>query len=223
MSEGSRKLKTTLVILAVSSLLLAMPAANVYASKQNSHNFAELVWGNGVLWSMIAPPSPIPHPGAPQGQEDFYEEAPQVPSSGFPASPQQDACDHLGLDPALTHTPCLHDHTLGSVPGQPGFRALWHVYLVLCGPIGVTPGVLGKTSYTASAGNSCNAESVTGHLLGVPGEPVVTLNIASSVWIGGTLTPLTSASAVESAASAGTVTIFDTGTTFICPVQLYSG
>lgn len=206
------KKTSLLVILPIIALLFALPIASVNASKQNSKNFAELVWGDGNLYSMVAPPSPLPHPGAPQGQEDFYEEAPQVPSMGFPASYQQTDCTHLGLTPGTTNIPCFHDHTLGSVPGDPGFRALWHVFLVVC---------LGNQPSATAGSSSCTAETVTGVPLG--GSSPITLNLAGSIVIDGTPTPLTSDSAINAAVGAGVVTIVDTGVTFICPVQLYSG
>jgi hypothetical protein len=199
------------LVLSVMAVLLAMPLGSVMASNSSSKNFAELVWGDGTLWSMVAPPSPIPHPGASQGQEDFYEEAPQVPTAGFPVSPQSEQCDHIGIVPGTSNIPCYHDHTLGTVPGDAGFRALWHVYLVLC---------LNNQPSVTVGDSSCTAESITGTLLS---GGVATLNLASSVYVHGTLTPLTSEAAINSAVSAGVVTIFDTGVTFICPVQPYSG
>jgi hypothetical protein len=41
--------------------------------------------------------------------------------------------------------------------------------------------------------------------------------------VSGAPTPLTSDAAVDAANSAGVVTIIDTGVTFICPVQPFSG
>ncbi len=211
MLEDSRRTKTFVSILSVLALLLALPVASVYASNQSSKNFAELVWGDGNLYSMVAPPSPTPHPGAAQGQEDFYEAAPQVPTSGFPSSPQSSDCTHIGLVPGTNSVPCLHDHILNTVPGDAGYRGLWHVYLVLC--------LYNQPSVTVGS-SSCTAESVSGTLLS---GGSATLNLASVVVINGTPTPLTSGAAVHAAADAGVVTIFDTGVTFICPVQPYSG
>ncbi len=188
-----------------------MPAVSVYASNGSSKNFAELVWGDGSLYSMVAPPSPLPHPGAAQGQEDFFEEAPQVPSEGFPASPQSQDCTHLGIVPGTNSAPCYHDHTLNTVPGDAGYTGLWHVYLVLC--------LHNQPSATVGS-SSCTAETVSGTLLS---GGSVTLNLASTVVVNGTPTPLTSGAAVQAAVTAGIVTIFDTGVTFICPVQPYSG
>ncbi len=202
--------KTILAIAVIVSVIAFIPISNVAAFNYSSKNFAELVWGNGTLWSMVAPPSPIPHPGAVQGQEDFYEMAPQMPGLGFPYSYQSSDCSHLGIDSSLTHTPCLHDHTLGSVPGEVGYSGLWHVYLVLC--------LYNQPSVTVGS-SSCSAGPVTGTLIG---GPTVTLNLAGSVYVNGVLTPLTSDAAIQSAVSAGVVTIFDTGVTFICPVQAYS-
>ncbi len=210
MSELSHKSKT-LLILPVLALLLAMPVANVAASNSHSKNFAELVWGDGKLYSMVAPPSPEPHPGAPQGQEDFYEEAPQVASMGWPSSPQSSDCTHLGIIPGTNSAPCLHDHTLNTVPGDPGYRGLWHVYLVVC---------MGDQSSITIGTSSCTAETVSGTLFS--GTPV-TLNLASTVVVNGTTTPLTSGPAIDAAVSAGVVMLVDTGVTFICPVQPYSG
>ncbi len=200
------------------ALLVALPVTNVVASNSSSKNFAELVWGDGTLWSMVAPPSPIPHQGASQGQEDFYEEAPQGVGTTFPASPQSDACEHLGIDPSLAHSPCFHDHTLGSVPGDTGFRALWHVFLVVC--TGGTFPNIGASSVTVGS-SSCTSGPVTGHFFG--GGPAVTLNLAKTVVLNGTPTPLTSGGAVEAAVAAGVVVAVDTGETFICPVQAFSG
>ncbi len=200
-----------LTLLPVIALLLALPVTNVLASNSSSKNFAELVWGDGTLWSMVAPPSPLPHPGASQAQEDFFEEAPQAPSAGFPTSPQSDACDHLGIIPG-TSTSCFHDHTLGSTPGTPGFTALWHVFLVVC---------LGNSPSASVGGSSCTAGPVTGVPFG--GSSPITLNLAGSVVIDGVPTPLTSAAAVGSAEAAGVVSTIDTGVTFICPVQPFSG
>ncbi len=188
-----------------------MPAVSVYASNQHSKNFAELVWGDGKTYSMVAPPSPEPHPGAAQAQEDFFEEAPQASSSGWPISPQSTDCTHLGIVPGTNSATCYHDHTLNTVPGDVGYRGLWHVYLVLC--------LYNQPSVTVGS-SSCTSESISGTLLS---GGSITLHLASVVVINGTPTPLTSGAAVHAAADAGVVTIFDTGVTFICPVQPYSG
>ncbi len=219
MPKYSKNSKTILTVLPVIALLLALPVTNVFASNSSSKNFAELVWGDGTLWSLLAPPSPLPHPGASQGQEDFFEEAPQCatstgpgcPAFGSPASPQSDACDHLGIIPG-TSASCSHDHTLGSTPGTPGFRALWHVFLVVC---------LSNAPSATSGSSSCTAGPVTGVPFG--GSSPITLNLAGSVVIDGTATPLTSAAAVQSAEAAGVVSTIDTFVTFICPVQPFSG
>ncbi len=211
LSEFSNKGKAKLAILPIIALLLAIPAVSVYASNSQSKNFAELVWGDGHLYSMVAPPSPEPHPGAAQAQEDFYEEAPQVPTSGWPASPQSQDCTHLGIAPGTNSTACYHDHTLNTVPGDVGYRGLWHVYLVLC---------LYNQPSASVGSSSCTAETVSGTLLS---GGSATLNLASTVVINGTSTPLTSGAAIQAAVDAGVVTIFDTGVTFICPVQPYSG
>ncbi len=211
MLESPNKRKAILAILPIIALLLAMPVLSVYASNGSSKNFAELVWGDGKTYSMVAPPSPEPHPGAAQAQEDFFEEAPQVPSSGSPISPQSTDCTHLGFVPGTTSATCYHDHTLNTVPGDVGYRGLWHVYLVLC---------LGNQPSATVGSSSCTAETISGTLLS---GGSATLNLASTVVINGTPTPLTSGAAVQAAVSAGVVTIFDTGVTFICPVQPYSG
>ncbi len=211
MYEGSRKTKTILTILPIIALLVAVPVTSVYASNSHSKNFAELVWGDGKLYSMVAPPSPEPHPGAPQAQEGFYEEAPQVPSAGWPASPQSTDCTHLGIVPGTNSSTCFHDHTLDTVPGDVGYRGLWHVYLVLC--------LYDQASVTVG-NSSCSAESVSGTLFS---GGSMTLNLASTVVVNGTPTPLTSGAAVDAAVAAGVVTLVDTGVTFICPVQPYSG
>ncbi len=208
---GLHKIAKSALILSVIAILLAVPLQGVIASNASSHNFAELVWGNGVPYSMVAPPSPIPHPGAAQGQETFYEEAPQVPSAGFPFSPQSTDCSHLGIVPGTNSVPCYHDHTLDTVPGQVGYTGLWHVYLVVC--------LYNQASVTVGS-SSCNSETISGDLFS--GSPV-TLHLAASVVINGTSTPLTSGPAVDAAEAAGVVTIVDTGVTFICPVQLYAG
>ncbi len=205
------KSKSLLVLLPIALLLFALPVTGVFASNSHSKNFAELVWGDGRPYSMVAPPSPEPHPGAPQAQEDFYEEAPQAASSGWPISPQSQDCTHLGIVPGTNSVPCLHDHTLDTVPGDPGYRGLWHVYLVLC--------QYNQPSVTVG-NSSCTAETVSGALLSGGNA---TLNLASTVIVNGTLTPLTSGAAVDAAVSAGVVMLFDTGVTFICPVQPYSG
>ena len=161
---------------------------------------------------MVAPPSPIPHPGNAQAQEDLYEEAPQVPSAGFPASPQSNACEHLGIIPGSNTTQCYHDHTIDVPPQNHGeYSALWHVYMVVC--------LYNQPSFS-SGSSACTSEAVSGTL--VTGG-VATLYLASTVTIDGTQTPLTSVSAIEAAESAGVVTIIDTGVTFICPVQAYKG
>ncbi len=205
------KILRSALILSVAAVLFAVPMQGVFASNTSSNNFAELVWGNGVPYSMVAPPSPIPHPGAAQGQEDFYEEAPQVPSAGFPFSPQSSDCTHIGIVPGTNSAPCYHDHTLDTVPGQVGYTGLWHVYLVVC--------LYDQPSVTVG-NSSCTSESVSGDLLS---GGFATLNLASTVVIDGSPTPLTSGPAVDAAVAAGVVTIIDTGVTFICPVQLFSG
>lgn len=215
MSKYSRNSKTIITILPIIALLIAIPVTNVVASNQSSKNFAELVWGDGTLWSMVAPiHAPFPHPGASQGQEDFYEEAPQVPGLGFPESYQSNDCSHLGIIPGTNSTTCHHDHTLGSVPGDTGFRALWHVFLVVCGD--------NVVSVVYDSLNSCTSETVTGTPF-PPGPTTLTLYLAKIVTIGGTPTPLTSEAAINSAVNAGLVTEIDTGVTFICPVQAYRG
>jgi len=195
----------------VLALLVAIPVSAALASNSSSKNFAELVWGDGKSYSMVAPPSPEPHPGAVQGQENFYEEAPQVPSAGFPISPQQDDCSHLGIVPGTNSVPCLHDHTLDTVPGDVGYRALWHVFLVVC--------LFNQPSATVGS-SSCSSETVSGTLF-TGGS--VTLHLASVVVVNGTPTPLTSGPAIDAAVAAGVVTLIDTGVTFICPVQPFSG
>lgn len=211
MSERSTKLGSITAIIFVTALLLAIPVASVVATNSSSKNFAELVWGNNAVYSMVAPPSPIPHPGNIQGQEDFYEEAPQVASMGFPFSPQSSACEHLGIVPGTNTTGCWHDHTLGTVPGQTGFRALWHVKLVVCA---------GNAASSSNSAGSCTSETVTGTLFS---GQTVTLHLAKVVTFGSTPTPLTSGPVIESAEALGIVTVIDTGTTFICPVQPFSG
>ncbi len=193
------------------SSLLAVEALPSFASNTSSKTFAELVWGDNTVWSMVAPPSPTPHKGAPQAQEDFYEEAPQVPSAGLPISPQSDACEHLGFITGTNTTQCYHDHTLDTVPGDPGYRALWHVYLVVC---------FGNQPSFSSGSSSCTSQARTGQV--APGV-TVTWYLASTVVVAGTTTPLTSGSAIDAAVSAGVVTLLDTGVTFICPVQAYTG
>ncbi len=211
MPKYSRNSKTTIAILPIIALLIAMPVTNVVASNSSSKNFAELVWGDGTLWSMVAPPSPIPHPGATQGQEDFYEEAPQGVGTSFPVSPQSNDCSHLGINPFLPHSDCSHDHTLGSVPGDTGFRALWHVFLVVC---------LNNAVSASTDHGTCTSKTVTGTFFG---DGPALLHLASSVTIDGTPTPLTSEVAITSAFNAGLVTIIDTHVTFICPVQAFRG
>ena len=200
-----------LAILAILAIL-GLPMRGVVASNSSSHNFAELVWGNGTLWSMVAPPSPLPHQGATQAQETFYEEAPQAADKGFPTSPQSDACEHLGIVPGTNPTPCFHDHTIAVTPGtHGGFGALWHVFLVVC---------LGNAPTARVGSSSCTSETVSGTSFG---GGTSTLHLASTVMVSGTLTPLTSDAAVDAAKSAGVVTEIDTGVTFICPVQQFSG
>ena len=206
--RSSKKTIPRLVAILAILAVLALPIRGAVASNSSSNNFAELVWGNGTLWSMVAPPSPLPHPGASQAQETFYEEAPQVPTAGFSTSPQSDACEHLGIVPGSNTTPCFHDHTIAVTPGtHGGFGALWHVFLVVC--LGNAP--------TATVGtSSCTSKTVTGTSFA---GGATTLHLASAVKISGALTPLTSDTEVNAANSAGIVTIIDTGVTFICPVQ----
>ncbi len=210
--SSKSKISRIALILVVATILFTVPLRGAVASNGSSKNFAELVWGDNALWSMLAPPSPIPHPGSTQGQEKFYEEAPQAPSVGFPVSPQQDACDHLGIIPGTNTTPCFHDHTIPVPPhNQAGFGALWHVFLVVCA---------GNSPSSSSGTSSCSAVAVSGtSFAGLPG----TLNLASSVVVSGIPTPLTSVSAILAAETAGVVTTLDTGITFICPVQPFSG
>ncbi len=186
-----------------------MPLGGAVASISSSKNFAELVWGNRTSWSMLAPPSPLPHLGATQAQQEFYEEAPQVPSVGSPISPQSDHCYHIGIIPGTNTDPCLHDRTIPVPPGDNrDFSALWHVFLAVC---------LGNAASATVGSSPCTAGPVTGQLFGTTG--LTTLNLASSIVIGGTPTPLISAAAVEAAESAGIVAIIDIHVTLICPVQ----
>ena len=210
--RSSKKIISRLVTILAILAVLVLPMRGAVASNSSSHNFAELVWGNGTSWSMVAPPSPEPHPGASQAQETFYEEAPQAPDKGFPISPQSNACDHLGIVPGSNTTPCFHDHTIAVTPGtQGGFGALWHVFLVVCK----------DNAPSAAVGtSSCTSETVTGIPFG--GSTLITLHLASSVMVSGVLTPLTSDAAVDAAKSALIVTIIDTGVTFICPVQPFT-
>ena len=210
------KAKMTAIILIVAVLtlgsMLSIAALPSVASNTSSKNFGELVWGDDTLWSMVVPRAPIPHPANSQSWEDLYEEAPQVPTAGFPTSPQSNACDHLGIVLGTNSTQCYHDHTIDVPPQNHGeYSAVWHVYLVVC--------LNNQPSYS-SGSNSCTSETVSG--VGFSGVPT-TLNLASVVTIGGTQTPLTSVSAFEAAESAGVVSIIDTGVTFVCPVQAYKG
>ncbi len=210
--RSSKKIISRLVTILAILAVLVLPIRGVVATNSSSPNFAELVWGNGLLWSMVAPPSPLPHPGANQAQETFYEEAPQVPSAGLPTSPQSNACEHLGIIPGSNTTPCFHDHTITVTPGtQGGFGALWHVILVVC---------LGNAPSATVGASSCTSETVSGASFGGGSS---TLHLASAVMVSGALTPLTSAAAVDAAESAGVVTEIDTGVTFICPVQPFNG
>lgn len=210
------KSKVTAIILIVAVLtlgsLLTVVALPSVASNTSSKNFGELVWGDGTLWSMVVPRSPIPLPANSHSWEDLYEEAPQMPTAGFPTSPQSNACDHLGIIPGTNSTQCYHDHTIDVPPQNHGeYSAVWHVYLVVC--------LNNQPSYNAGS-NSCTSQTVSG--IGLSGAPT-TLNLASVVTISGTQTPLTSVSSIEAAETAGIVTIIDTGVTFVCPVQAYKG
>ena len=210
--RSSKKMVSRLLAILAILAVLVLPMRGVVASNSSSHNFAELVWGNSTLWSMVAPPSPLPHPGASQAQEAFYEEAPQAPDQGFPTSPQSNACEHLGIVPGSNTTPCFHDHTIAVTPGtHGGFGALWHVFIVVC---------LGNAPSAAVGTSSCTSKTVSGTSFG---GGTSTLHLASAVMVSGTLTPLTSDAAVDTAKSAGIVTLIDTGVTFICPVQPFSG
>ncbi len=209
--RSSKKIIPRLLAILAILAILFLPMRGVVASNSSSHNFAELVWGNGTLWSMVAPPSPLPHPGANQAQETFYEEAPQAAAVGFPTSPQSDACEHLGIIPGSNTTPCLHDHTITVTPGtHGGFGVLWHVFLVVC---------LGNAPMATVGTSSCTSKTVSGTSFT---GGTSTLHLASTVMVSGTLTPLTSDAAVDMAKAAGIVTIIDTGVTFICPVQSFS-
>ena len=62
-------------------------------------------------------------------QADFYEVVyPQDWQALGIAPPQCNPCDHEGngIDPTD-----FHDHVLDSSPGDPGYRAPWHVYLLV--------------------------------------------------------------------------------------------
>ncbi len=210
--RSSKKMISRLIPIVAILAVLVLPIKGVVASNSSSNNFAELVWGNGSLWSMVTPPSPLPHAGVSQAQETFYEEAPQLPATGFPTSPQSDACEHLGIIPGSNTTPCLHDHTIAVTPGTlGGFGALWHVFIVVClnNALGATVGTSSCTSTTVSGTSFMGSAS--------------TLHLASVVKVSGTLTPLTSAAAVDAAEAAGVVSEIDTGVTFICPVQPFNG
>ena len=211
--RSSKKIVSRLLAILVILAVLVLPIRGAVASNSSSNNFAELVWGNSTLWSMVAPPSPLPLAGATQAQETFYEEAPQVPDQGFPTSPQSNACEHLGIIPGTNTTPCWHDHTIAVTPGaQGGFGALWHVFIVVC---------LGNAASATVGTSSCTSEAVSGIPFG--GTTLTTLHLAATVMVSGAPTPLTSDAAVDAAKSAGVVTIIDTGVTFICPVQPFNG
>jgi len=188
-----------LMIVAIGALA-ALPLA------QATPFAGELGWGNGVLWTINVPPAKFFNPANDLAHEEFFEAAPQVPGMGFPASPQSSACDHLTI---ATVTPssgsCSHDHIIPVPPGNVGdFRAVWHVFLVLC-----------STGSSATGRNACVPQTVTGTTFF---GTVATFKLAGAVTIGGTLVPLTSVSAIEAAETAGLVTTFDTTIVFICPI-----
>ncbi len=184
----------------IASILAAAALVPVQADATASHNFGELTWGNNNLWALIAPPSPLPMPSSLRAVDPFYELAPQVPSAGFPASPQSSACEHLGIVPGSNTTPCSHDHVIPVPPDNIGaFNANWHVFLVLCASAKCTPELVSGTLFSGQS---------------------VTLNLAQSVTLPGstTPTPLTSVSLIQAAIASGAVTALDTHVVFICAI-----
>ncbi len=198
-----KKVKLTLLLLASASLLFAFgPMQTARASNLSSPFFGELVWGNNQLWQLLVPPAQFIIPSNALAQENFYEAAPQIPTMGFPVSPQSDACEHLGI--ASPTTGCFHDHII-PIPtaNQGSFNVNWHVIVIVC---------FGNQASVTTTSGSCTSQTVTG--IGFDGKSV-TLNLAKVVTGG----PLTSVSAVETAENAGLVSEHDTGVTFICPIQ----
>ncbi len=164
--------------------------------------------------NMIVPPATFPSPANDMAHNDFYEMSPQHPGMGFPFSPQSSVCEHLGLASGTTNVGgtsvagCLHDHTVTITNGNLGNSVVWHVFLVVC---------LGNAASVTIGSNSCVAQTVTGTDFG---GNSVTLNLAQVVTVGGSTLPLTSDSAVDTAATvAGIVTLIDTHVVFICPIQ----
>lgn len=203
------KIVVTFAILA----LLAIPLAPALGDATSSHNFAENVWANNQIYGMIAPPSRFPMPTNPNGQEDFYELAPQVPSLAFPSSPQSNDCTHLGIIPGTNNIPCWHDHVVPApAHNQGSFSAVWHVYLILCTPDGIS-------------NHYCTPEVVSGTLLTGGSVTLPLVMNATNPNTGTPLGPLTSTTAINNAlnlinpaTNQPIMVEVDTGVSFVCTV-----
>ena len=125
--------------LAILGTILLLVPATVSAEMSSSPWAAEMMWGNGTLWQMMAPPGGVAN--ASQGaQEPLYIIAPQDLSN--PQAPANN--DHL---PGVAH-----DHVISVPPGNHGrYSAVWHVYVVGCTSPAVLAGIC--TSYSETFPN----------------------------------------------------------------------
>jgi len=109
----------------------------------------------------------------------------------FPGAVPADKMEALYVLAPQTDTPQgiwpLHDHVVGALPGQTGFSVILHGYFVMCSAAGLTSGDCVPTMTPIPGfGTVPFAKSVDGDAL-------------------------TSSAAIESAAQAGFVDLFDTG------------
>jgi hypothetical protein len=110
--------------LALLAILLMLGTVHANANMSSSPWAAEVMWGNGTLWQMMAPPGY----GSNNPAEPLYIVAPQTSTPQAPADN-----NHL---PGVAH-----DHVISVPPGNRGaYNANWHVYVVLCTPAAIIAG-----------------------------------------------------------------------------------
>jgi hypothetical protein len=105
-------------------IVLMLGGIHANANMSSSPWAAEVMWGNGTLWQMMAPPGQ----GSNNPAEPLYIVAPQTSTPQAPADN-----NHL---PGVAH-----DHVISVPPGNRGtYNANWHVYVVLCTSAAITAG-----------------------------------------------------------------------------------
>jgi hypothetical protein len=102
--------------LALLAILLMLGAIHANADMSSSPWAAEVMWGDGTSWQMMA----VPGAGSNIPAEPLYIVAPQTSTPQAPADN-----NHL---PGVAH-----DHVISVPPDNHGtYNANWHVYVVLC-------------------------------------------------------------------------------------------